>query len=242
MDKIIQKHKTGLRYKGLEYEILYKKSAGLNWFCAQSTDRKYQSDWMRSQFDAEKQFKNRVTIAEAKGEYIRPKNPLPYSINPKTEHRDIDLNEVTAHHKYDVKYADELFRHLSQGYSLPSFCADKPFTHVTLYNWIKTIPEMKDAHDRGKAAALKFWETLNIASATDTLPESLKARGAKRINDRAVQFTLKTRFRDIYFEKGEDQPTTVIQNTIGPEQISRVQMDEETRELAKALAERLAEE
>jgi hypothetical protein len=96
-------------------------------------------------------------------------------------------------YKYKKVYAKRLEDHLAEGYSFESFGGDIDVGKTTLYEWLKYIPEFKQAHDRGLRKGLDFYEKLLRKKA------SKKTEG----DTTALIFTLKTRFHKIYGDKSK---------------------------------------
>jgi transcriptional regulator with XRE-family HTH domain len=62
--------------------------------------------------------------------------------------------------KYDPKYCEMLFSHMSEGYSLESFAGLIGVSRSTLYEWIENNAEFSDIAARSKAAQLRANEQL----------------------------------------------------------------------------------
>lgn len=103
-------------------------------------------------------------------------------------------------YKYKKAYAKRLEEHLAAGYSFESFGGDIRVAKSTMYEWLKEIPEFKEAHDRGLKKGLQLYETI--------LKAKVSGMGApgfdpKRGDTTALIFTLKTRFHKIYGDKSK---------------------------------------
>jgi len=115
-------------------------------------------------------------------------------------------------YKYDPKYAELLFEHLSKGFSFASFGGDIGIVRSTLYEWVDIFPEFKEAKIKGEQAGLRVYENALLAKATgnDNMGVDLKL-----VDNSCLIFALKTRFHRVYGEKkasSEDDELVVNEN------------------------------
>lgn len=97
--------------------------------------------------------------------------------------------------KYKPEYAVKLRDHLSKGYSFESFHIG--VARSTKYEWLKSVPEFKQAHDEGLEQGLALLESLLLGKATGHNPKY----DPKNCDLGAIIFPLKTRFHKIYGDK-----------------------------------------
>jgi hypothetical protein len=88
--------------------------------------------------------------------------------------------------KYKKEYCKELIDHMSNGFSLTSFCAVINVHRSSVYDWIAKYPEFKEARDIGFSKSLLIWERMGIDLAT----------GISRGSARVWEINMYNRFRD----------------------------------------------
>ena len=64
--------------------------------------------------------------------------------------------------KYKEEYCQELVNHMSNGFSFESFAGIIEVCFDTLYEWKKVHPEFSEAHKKGLAVNLQYWEQAGI--------------------------------------------------------------------------------
>ena len=100
--------------------------------------------------------------------------------------------------KYRPEYCQMLVNHMKQGLSVATFGAKVDVSRSTVYEWIDTIPEFKEAHEKAKQLAQEFFESrLSAKIAGVTIP----GIDTKKIDTTALIFALKTRFHETYGDK-----------------------------------------
>jgi len=87
--------------------------------------------------------------------------------------------------KYKPKYPEMLIEHMTNGYSLESFCGELSISFETLQRWAERYPEMHEAKKIGTYKSLLFWEKVGIKGALGLL---------KDFNSTAWIFNMKCRF------------------------------------------------
>lgn len=107
----------------------------------------------------------------------------------------------TPQDTFKSEYCQQLIDFMKKGYSLASFGAEIGRSRETLYEWMRSHPEFKEAHQIGKQSALKFFETMLINCTMGTIPQQLQNMGSKKLDVSAIIFALKTRFHLDYGEK-----------------------------------------
>lgn len=60
--------------------------------------------------------------------------------------------------KYDPKYCQQIIDYMSDGSSLTAFAADINVVKSTVYEWIKNVPEFKEASDIARQKCQAWWE------------------------------------------------------------------------------------
>lgn len=63
---------------------------------------------------------------------------------------------------YKEEYAKMLIEHMARGLSLRAFCGFIKVHHQTVYNWLETYPDFKEARDIGWDMSRLFWEQMGI--------------------------------------------------------------------------------
>jgi hypothetical protein len=119
-------------------------------------------------------------------------------IKKNPNHPNLDMGR--SRDDYKPEYCSQIIEFMKKGYSLASFGAEIRKTRQTLYNWIKTHQDFKEAHDIGKQSALKFFETMLINASMGIIPDQLRRAGATKLDVTAIIFALKTRFHQDYGE------------------------------------------
>lgn len=123
---------------------------------------------------------------------------------------------------YDEAYADQVLRHLSEGYTLASFGGIVGCSRDTLYEWAKVHPQFSDAIKRGRAAGQHKWETRLSKQAEE---------GSG--NTAAIIFAMKNLYKDDWADRIVNEHTGAnggpIQNqtfNIDPEKLKDMSDDE----------------
>jgi hypothetical protein len=102
--------------------------------------------------------------------------------------------------KYRPEYCQTLLSHLKQGLSVQTFGAKVGVVRSTVYEWIETIPEFKEAHGIGIQLAQEFFESRLSAKIAGV---NIPGIDTKKIDTTALIFALKTRFHETYGDKSE---------------------------------------
>lgn len=100
--------------------------------------------------------------------------------------------------KYRPEYCQRLIDHLRQGLSVQTFGAKVDVSRSTIYEWISTIPEFKEAHEKGIQLAQEFFESRLSAKISG---QHINGIDTKKIDTTALIFALKTRFHETYGDK-----------------------------------------
>lgn len=100
--------------------------------------------------------------------------------------------------KYRPEYCKMLVEHLRKGLSVSTFGAHVGVCRATIYEWISTIPEFKEAHEEGLQLAQEFFELRLSAKVSG---QDIKGIDTRKIDTTALIFALKTRFHETYGEK-----------------------------------------
>lgn len=77
--------------------------------------------------------------------------------------------------KYDPKYCVDIYKKMAAGLSDVQVMAGWGISRSTFYRWMKEVPELKEAHEKGKTAF-------------DAIHESYGVQGMLKINDIDFQF------------------------------------------------------
>ena len=107
--------------------------------------------------------------------------------------------------KYQHRFIEDVDEHFRKGGTIRSFPAalrDKygiRITRRTIYNWIKQHPKFSRAIEMGNCIALMELEYLLHKLIMGTAPN-----GPKKVNYKALEFVLKTRFHKTYGTQGEE--------------------------------------
>ncbi len=64
--------------------------------------------------------------------------------------------------KFDQRFCNLLFAHMSNGYSFETFGTVAEVSVQTLYNWEKSRAEFFEAKTLGEEASLLWWESVGI--------------------------------------------------------------------------------
>jgi hypothetical protein len=121
--------------------------------------------------------------------------------NPKHANQLRHIGQGRQTDDYKPEYCELLISIMAQGDSLAAFCAEVKTGRRVAYAWMKKYPEFAKAYEDGYEQCLQWWERLVKSSALDVIPQSLKDKGSKKINDDMVRFKMKTSFREQYSEK-----------------------------------------
>lgn len=95
--------------------------------------------------------------------------------------------------KYKAEYCEMAIDFLSQGYTVRSFAAEIGVVSSTVYLWAEQIEEFSDALRKGVDKSFKWHE--------QKLKEAIDGKASRNMNYRALEFALKSRFKEIYSEK-----------------------------------------
>jgi hypothetical protein len=118
-----------------------------------------------------------------------PKNPKADGIRKEKKAKAESLLERFARNrKYKPEYAAMLINHMSDGSSFMSFGAVAEVSKATLYDWLDTYPEFKEAYEIAKLQALSWWEKQGKAGLWNTKESSL--------NTGAFVFQVANRFKE----------------------------------------------
>lgn len=77
--------------------------------------------------------------------------------------------------KYTKSFCGKLYEHMKKGHSFESFAATARVTPKTLYSWVKSYPEFREAKEKGEPASLLHYERVGMAAMTGQLT-SIKSR------------------------------------------------------------------
>lgn len=113
--------------------------------------------------------------------------------------------------KYKPEYCEMLVNHLKQGLSVQTFGGTIGVVRSTIYEWINTIPEFKEAHELGLQLAQEWFEKRLMAKVSGANTPGINS---KMIDTTALIFALKTRFHETYGEKSEIKNTGEIKVVI----------------------------
>lgn len=104
--------------------------------------------------------------------------------------------------QYKKEWCDALVKHMGQGHSFSTFSTICGVTRTTMYEWVDTYPEFKDAKINGEESAKKFLEKRLMAKISG---QDLKSIGidTKKIDTACLIFALKTRFYKEYGDRGK---------------------------------------
>lgn len=97
--------------------------------------------------------------------------------------------------KYNPKFATQIIKHCSQGFSFETFAHKIGVTDRTLRNWQQVFPDFAEATDRAKIAAQYFFERQLIEGITG------KGNSMDKRNASLLIFALKTRFSKQYSQQ-----------------------------------------
>lgn len=99
--------------------------------------------------------------------------------------------------KYEPKHCVELYKKMAAGLSDTEVMAKWGVSRSTFYRWIKEIPELKEAHERGKVAF-------------DAIHEDIGRQGMMKTSDVDYQF-----WRDLgkYRHGWAEKPSAATTNT-----------------------------
>ena len=100
--------------------------------------------------------------------------------------------------KYDPKYCQLLLDHMAKGYSFETFVAVADVCRATLYNWLETYPDFKQAKEKAFARSLHYFETL----AFDFLEKPQEHKG---FHYGLWRFIMQNRFPAIYGDRKEKE-------------------------------------
>lgn len=130
--------------------------------------------------------------------------------------------------KYEPRHCVELYKKMAAGLSDTEVMAQWGVSRSTFYRWIKEIPELKEAHERGKVAF-------------DAIHEDLGRQGMLKQTDIDYQF-----WRDLgkYRHGWAEKPSAATTNTqinIDTMNVLNEQTNEELLEYIKSQMERLPE-
>ena len=96
---------------------------------------------------------------------------------------------------YKPEYCEKAVQVLSSGKSFASVCAALGCCRATLYNWRDAHPEFAKALNHGVQLSQAHWEDIGYSGTTGANPEFCATPWV---------FTMKSRFRDDYAKKKED--------------------------------------
>jgi hypothetical protein len=109
--------------------------------------------------------------------------------------------------QYKKEWCDALVKHMGQGHSFSTFSTICGVTRTTMYEWVDTYPEFKDAKINGEESAKKFLEKRLMAKISG---QDLTSLGidTKKIDTACLIFALKTRFYKEYGDRSKIEQTT----------------------------------
>jgi hypothetical protein len=105
--------------------------------------------------------------------------------------------------EFKEEYCEKLIDHMATGRSFESFGAtiEPKRGRSTLYLWVESHPEFKEAKEIGTACGLNYYENLKASGEVGIVPKQLKEQGSKGIDLQSIHWTLRLRFRDVYNEQ-----------------------------------------
>jgi hypothetical protein len=116
-------------------------------------------------------------------------------------------NIKTKGYKYRDEFCQMLIDHLKEGRTIDTFGATVGVVRSTIYEWIGSIQEFKEAFDIGCQLAQEWHEVrLNAKISGKPIP----GIDSKKIDTTALIFALKTRFHKTYGDKSEVQSSGEI--------------------------------
>ncbi len=130
--------------------------------------------------------------------------------------------------KYTPKHCVDIYKLMSAGWSDTKVMSEWGISRSTFYRWLKEVPELKEAHERGKVAF-------------DAIHEDIGVQGMLKQTDVDYQF-----WRDLgkYRNGWADKPSAATTNTqinIDTMNILNEQTNEELLAYIKSQMERLPE-
>jgi hypothetical protein len=102
--------------------------------------------------------------------------------------------------KYRPEYCQKLIDHMTKGLSVSTFGKSIGVSRATVYEWISTIPEFKEAHELAIQHAQEFFE---VRLSAKIAGQDIKGIDTKKIDTTALIFALKTRFHETYGDKAQ---------------------------------------
>jgi hypothetical protein len=133
-----------------------------------------------------------------------PKNPKADGIRKEKQAKAESLLERFARNrKYKPDHAASLIEHMKDGSSFMSFGAVVGVSKATLYDWLDTYPEFKEAYEVAKLQALSWWEKQGKEGLWNTKECSL--------NTGAFVFQVANRFKENGYTRnpqGDDDTAT----------------------------------
>jgi hypothetical protein len=158
--------------------------------------------------------------------------------------------------KYKEEYPEMLIKHMAAGNSFESFAAECDCSFDTLYEWVKVHSNFSEAKKIGMAKLLKFDESIAKAGSTGQLTRLAKT---SRITDESGNirdekeyvsatfaqtyhiFLMKNRYSKYYRDKIQIESSVISDPVKTAEAIKSIMDDPEMSEVARKIAEKLAE-
>ncbi len=126
-------------------------------------------------------------------------------------------NIKTKGYKYKDEFCQMLIDHLKEGRTIDTFGATVGVVRSTIYEWIGSIPEFKEAFDIGCQLA-QDWHEVRLNAKISGKPTL--GVDSKKIDTTALIFALKTRFHKTYGDKAEVQSSGEIKIVIDNQDIN----------------------
>ncbi len=101
---------------------------------------------------------------------------------------------------FKEEYYDLLLKLSKEGKSWAAFCAEAGISRQTMYNWMEENRQFFDTAQESMQLRQNFWEN-------HFMDKALGKSGSKNKSESAMQFILRTQFRDDYAEKKEVENT-----------------------------------
>ncbi len=122
---------------------------------------------------------------------------------------DEQANPIGRPTKYKKRFAQDLIKHMSKGYTFESFAGEIGVCFDTLYEWAKPLvhAEFSEAKKNGEAKRLLFLERLGILAIGGKIPN---------FKETTYIFTMKNGFRKIYSDNNFDSNDLIIKIAYDP--------------------------
>jgi len=122
------------------------------------------------------------------------------SSKPELKTPKVDVVKMGRPTVYLPEYCDLLIEHNKQGLSFESFGAVVGVGRTTLYAWVDSQPDFKDAKERGRAHLINFYEQVVRNVAMGIVPKPPEGALVTRGNPAAAIYLMKVHGKEAGFQ------------------------------------------